>query len=57
LSALDFEIPLALSQRLELASRPETVHPYHFFEAGMRGMMTGGATLRKEPTWYRQSDT
>lgn len=53
LQALDVEIPRELSARLEAVSRPEVVHPYMFFEPTMQGMLTGGTTVRTEPTWYR----
>jgi len=45
LGALDFELPGELSARLEEAGRPETVHPYHFFEPTLRAMIDGGATV------------
>jgi aryl-alcohol dehydrogenase-like predicted oxidoreductase len=45
LGALDFDLPAELSARLEEAGRPETVHPYHFFEPTMRAMIDGGATV------------
>jgi aryl-alcohol dehydrogenase-like predicted oxidoreductase len=53
LRALEFELPPALAARLETVGRPELVHPYFFFEPGMRGMQTGGASVRAEPRWYR----
>ena len=53
LRALEFELPAPLAARLEEAGRPETVHPYHFFEPGMRAMVTGGTTVLAEPAWYR----
>ena len=53
LSALDFEIPAQLAARLEAASRPETTHPYHFFEPTMQGMINGGTNTRRRPAWYR----
>lgn len=52
LKALEFEIPAALAARLEAVSAPEVVHPYHFFQPGMRGMLTGGTTVRAAPAWY-----
>ncbi|PTL83172.1 aldo/keto reductase [Vitiosangium sp. GDMCC 1.1324] len=57
LHALDVEIPAPLTERLEAASRPELVHPYHFFEEAFftGGMFTGGTTVRSEPTWFRPS--
>ena len=53
LKSLDFEIPPALAKRLDAAGRPETVHPYHFFEPTMRSMITGGVEVRREPKHYR----
>lgn len=53
LRALEFELPAALAARLEEAGRPETVHPYHFFEPTMRAMITGGTTVLAEPARYR----
>ncbi|HTP24588.1 MAG TPA: aldo/keto reductase [Anaeromyxobacteraceae bacterium] len=54
LCALDFEIPEALSQRLEEASRPELVHPYIFFvESFFKKMLGAGTTVRAEPRWFR----
>lgn len=47
LAALDFALPAELSERLERASRPETVHPYHFFEPAMRALIDGGTTLAR----------
>jgi aryl-alcohol dehydrogenase-like predicted oxidoreductase len=47
LAALDLELPAELSARLEEVSRPETVHPHHFFEPTMRAMIDGGATVRR----------
>lgn len=52
LNSLEFTIPAELAARLEVASRPETVHPYHFFSPGMRGMLTGGTTVQAAPAWY-----
>ena len=54
LRALEFAIPAPLAQRLDDASRPETVHPYHFFEPTMRAMITGGTTVLREPRGYRR---
>ncbi|MBW4651693.1 MAG: aldo/keto reductase [Kaiparowitsia implicata GSE-PSE-MK54-09C] len=53
LSALDFEIPAELQQRLNKVSRPESRFPYTFFEPGLQGMITGGATVGDKPTSYR----
>ena len=53
LAALDFEIPVALSQKLDEVSRPETVVPYLFFSPGMQRAMTGGVPVLAEPRWFR----
>jgi len=53
LSALEFDIPKALSDRLEHASRPETLFPYLFFEEGMQAMIRGNTNTRLEPPWFR----
>jgi aryl-alcohol dehydrogenase-like predicted oxidoreductase len=45
LRALDVDIPSALAERLEAASRPEVVHPYLFFQPAMQGMLTGGTQV------------
>ncbi len=50
LRALDVAIPKELQDRLEAASRPEEIHPYMFFGEGMRGMITGGTTVRAQPS-------
>jgi aryl-alcohol dehydrogenase-like predicted oxidoreductase len=53
LTALDFALDPALSARLEEASRPETVHPYLYFEPEIRAMITGKTTVRAEPETFR----
>lgn len=53
LRALEFEIPAPQLLRLDEASRPETVHPYHFHSIEMRPMLTGGVTVRREPLTFR----
>ncbi len=53
LNALSFDIPPALAKRLDDVSKPELVHPYHFFEAGLQGMITGGTSVQRAPRWYR----
>lgn len=54
LHALDFELPEELSARLEVAGRPELVHPYVFFEDSpfTRGFFAGNAKLRRAPSWF-----
>lgn len=52
LSALDFEIPAELSQKLEEVSRPELVHPYMFFDSALQTAING-VTVRAEPRWFR----
>ncbi|MEO0455758.1 MAG: aldo/keto reductase [Cyanobacteria bacterium P01_A01_bin.114] len=54
LGALDFEIPAELQQRLDEVSKPETRFPYTFFEPGLQGMITGGATVGDKPAGYYQ---
>lgn len=56
LAALDFELPAALARRLEEVSRPEMVHPYHFFETELftQGLLTGGTSVHAEPRWFRK---
>jgi aryl-alcohol dehydrogenase-like predicted oxidoreductase len=47
LASLDFALPPGGAAQLEEASRPELVHPYHFFETDfMRAMHTGGTQVR-----------
>lgn len=53
LRALETPLPKEHAARLEAVSRPELVHPYHFFESSMQAMITGGTTVRREPAWYR----
>jgi aryl-alcohol dehydrogenase-like predicted oxidoreductase len=53
LRALEVEIPAPLAKKLDEASALEAAHPYVFFEPAMRAMMTGGATVLREPAWYR----
>ena len=54
LSALEFEMPAELQQRLDDVSRPETRFPYSFFEPNMQGMLNGGATVGDKPNSYYQ---
>jgi aryl-alcohol dehydrogenase-like predicted oxidoreductase len=53
LKALEFEIPAALSQQLEEASRPEVLYPYLFFGPALQSRIHGGMPTRREPPWYR----
>jgi aryl-alcohol dehydrogenase-like predicted oxidoreductase len=53
LAALEFDIPAALSRKLDEASRPEQVSPYMFFSPEMQGMISGGVPVHDEPPWYR----
>ena len=52
LTALDFEIPAALSARLEAVSHPPTHFPYHFFESKIQSMITGATRTARKPAWY-----
>lgn len=55
LHALDFKLPRELSARLEVASRPELINPYVFFESPFftKGMLAGGTTVSAEPSGFR----
>jgi aryl-alcohol dehydrogenase-like predicted oxidoreductase len=53
LSALEFDLPTELVQKLEESGRPESVFPYMFFQPAMQGMLTGGARVRREPRGFR----
>jgi aryl-alcohol dehydrogenase-like predicted oxidoreductase len=54
LGALELVLPDAISRRLEEASRPELVHPYHFFEEPFfAARRSGGVSIRAEPPWFR----
>jgi aryl-alcohol dehydrogenase-like predicted oxidoreductase len=57
LGALELELPEPLAVRLEEVSRPELVHPYHFFQTSFftRGLFSGGTPVRAEPPWFRPS--
>jgi aryl-alcohol dehydrogenase-like predicted oxidoreductase len=45
LSALDFEIPVELMERLEEATRPELVYPYYFSGPTMGPVINAGTTI------------
>ncbi|MBL9013745.1 MAG: aldo/keto reductase [Myxococcales bacterium] len=47
LGALALELPPALAARLDAIGEPEVVHPYLFFQPGMRGMLQGGTTVSR----------
>ena len=54
LGALELELPEPLARRLEEASRPEHVHPYHFFEDPyFFARRSGDTAIRAEPPWFR----
>ncbi|HWL87276.1 MAG TPA: aldo/keto reductase [Polyangiaceae bacterium] len=53
LTSLSFDIPAPLAAKLEEAGRPEVVHPYAFFDLAARTRISGGTSVRKEPSWYR----
>jgi aryl-alcohol dehydrogenase-like predicted oxidoreductase len=54
LDAADLVLPDDVAQRLEEVSRPERVHPYHFFEEPFfASMHSGGTAVRAEPEWFR----
>ena len=54
LSAVDFTIPAALRARLDHASRPESLHPYVFFEPFLQGMINGSAPVSRWAPAARQ---
>jgi len=53
LAALELVLPDEVTRRREEVSRPELVHPYHFFERFFLGMWSGGTDVRAEPPWFR----
>jgi aryl-alcohol dehydrogenase-like predicted oxidoreductase len=53
LGALDFELPQAIADDLDAASRPPLPFPYYFFTNAMQGMMYGGLTVGDKPLGYR----
>jgi aryl-alcohol dehydrogenase-like predicted oxidoreductase len=53
LRALELEIPAEHADRLEEVSKLPPANPYLFFEETMRGMIDGGAKVRREPAWFR----
>lgn len=46
IGALEFQLPDEIQRKLDEASRPETLYPYHFFESTMQQMVTGGTQVR-----------
>jgi len=53
LGALACEIPPPLAARLEEVSRPDLTFPYIFFSPAMTAMISGGLTVRREPSSFR----
>jgi aryl-alcohol dehydrogenase-like predicted oxidoreductase len=53
LASLEFEIPEPLAARLDEISRPPMHFPYHFFDAAIQSMITGGTRTTREPKWFR----
>lgn len=51
IAALGAVIPPEHRARLDAVSQPEVVHPYHFFQSTMRGMINGGTTVRPNSVW------
>ncbi len=47
LAALDFDIPAALTARLDQASQIDIINPYRFFEPQLQSMITGGTEIRR----------
>ena len=46
IAALEIQLPEEIRKKLDEASRPETIYPYHFFERTMQQMITGGTQVR-----------
>jgi len=56
MEALNLQLPAAAAAKLEEVSRPELVHPYHFFEEPFfAARRSGGVVVRAEPPWFRPS--
>lgn len=51
LRVLERPLPADAAARLDDVSRPELVHPYHFFQPDLRAMMTGGTQVTPTP-WH-----
>lgn len=54
LAALDFELPAALHERLDVASAPPATSPYTFFTPPMQAMQTGQNVVGDKPASYSQ---
>ncbi len=52
LKALDFEIPIELSRRLDAVSHPESQFPYSYFESEVQGGLHGGKPVSSKPASY-----
>lgn len=52
LKALDFELPKALSDRLDTVSRPDVPFPYTFFEPSHQAMIHGSKPVGLKPAGY-----
>src|SRR5262245_28557546 len=52
LSALDFEIPKELWNRLDEISKPFLPTPYWFFQPVLQDMISAGTNVSKKPSWY-----
>jgi len=53
LGALDFELPIAMRERLDAVSAPAPGYPYTFFTPGMQTMLSGAAPLGDKPDGYQ----
>lgn len=53
LRALETDLPTALVNRLEEASRGAPMTPYMFFDGPLQRMSLGENPVRREPTWFR----
>jgi len=50
LASLDFSIPAELRKQLDDVGRPESVHPYNFYDPWMQARISGNTTVRE---WRR----
>ena len=54
LDSLSFDIPSALGNRLEEASRPPAIFPYSMFaDPTLQTALAGGTVVHREQSWYR----
>ncbi|MBD3297448.1 MAG: aldo/keto reductase [candidate division Zixibacteria bacterium] len=52
LTALEFDIPDELSNKLEQVGHPELIFPFIFFESVIRDRINGQVPVHRRPPWY-----